>query len=77
MGGGADLGEFDGKKKYGRLLLKPGQSAEDALFAEKRREDQFGDLGWQVVRWVWADLFAPAALLDRLRRACARGRRSA
>jgi hypothetical protein len=71
------LGEFDGKKKYGRLLLKPGQSPEDALFEEKRREDRLRDLGWQVVRWVWADLYAPTRLLERLHRAFARGRRSA
>ncbi len=71
------LGEFDGKKKYGQLLLKPGQSPEDALFEEKRREDRLRDLGWQVVRWIWADLFAPAGLLDRLHRAFARGRRAA
>jgi hypothetical protein len=69
------LGEFDGKKKYGRLLLKPGQTPEDALFEEKRREDQLRDLGWQVVRWVWAELFQPAGLIERLNRAFARGRR--
>jgi hypothetical protein len=70
------LGEFDGKKKYGELVLQRGQSPEDALFEEKRREDRLRDLGWQVVRWVWADLFAPADLLERLNRAFARGRRS-
>lgn len=69
------LGEFDGKKKYGRLLLRPGQSPEEALFEEKRREDRLRDLGWQVVRWIWADLFQPAALLERLHRAFARSRR--
>jgi len=69
------LGEFDGKVKYGRLLLKPGQTPEDALFDEKQREDRLRDLGWQVVRWVWAELFSPAALIDRLNRAFARGRR--
>ncbi len=69
------LGEFDGKQKYGRLLLRPGQSPEDALFEEKRREDRLRDLGWQIVRWVWAELFQPAALVDRLNRAFARGRR--
>lgn len=71
------LGEFDGKTKYGRLLLKPGQSPEDALFDEKQREDRLRDLGWQVVRWIWADLYRPAALIDRLHRAFARGRRAA
>ena len=39
------LGEFDGRQKYGRLLLRPGQSPEDALFKEKRREDRLRDLG--------------------------------
>ena len=71
------LGEFDGKKKYGELGLQRGQSPEYALFEEKQREDRLRDLGWQVVRWVWADLYTPAQLLDRLNRAFARGRRSA
>lgn len=70
------LGEFDGKKKYGRLLLKPGQTPEDALFKEKKREDRLRDLGWQIVRWVWADLYAPDDLLRRLHRAFVRGRRA-
>ena len=71
------VGEFDGMIKYGRLLLKPGQLPEDALFEEKRREDHLRDLGWQVVRWVWADLYTPATLIERLHRAFARGRRAA
>ncbi len=70
------LGEFDGKSKYGELLLKPGQTPEDALFEEKRREDRLRDLGWQIVRWIWADLYAPAAFLERLQRAFVRGRRA-
>ena len=70
------LGEFDGRSKYGRLLLKPGQTSEDALFDEKQREDRLRDSGWQIVRWVWADLYAPAPLLERLRRAFLRGRRA-
>lgn len=37
-------GEFDGKVKYGRLL-RPGQSAGDAVFAEKCREDAIRDAG--------------------------------
>ena len=49
------IGEFDGKIKYGRML-KSGQSIDDVLFAEKRREDALRDLGWQIVRWLWADL---------------------
>jgi hypothetical protein len=45
------LGEFDGKEKYGKLL-KPGQTAADAVFKEKRREDALRDLGWQIARWI-------------------------
>lgn len=71
------LGEFDGRSKYGRLLLKPGQTPEEALFQEKQREDRLRDLGWQIVRWIWADLYAPTAFLQRLQRAFVRGRRAA
>ena len=62
------LGEFDGRVKYGRLL-RPGQTAEDAVWAEKKREDALRDLGWQVVRWTWADLRRPDLLAERLHRA--------
>src|SRR5215213_1325903 len=70
------LGEFDGKEKYGRLL-KPGQTAADVVFAEKRREDALRDLGWQVVRWIWEDLYHPEELCRRLERAFERGLRAA
>ena len=70
------LGEFDGKQRYGRLL-RPGQTAADAVFAEKRREDALRDLGWQIVRWLWEDLYHPAELRRRLERAFARGLRAA
>lgn len=65
------LGEFDGKVKYGRLL-KPGQEPGDVVFDEKIREDALRDLGWQVVRWTWADLSRPHIIVDRLQRAFAR-----
>jgi hypothetical protein len=65
------IGEFDGKIKYGRLL-KPGQSIEDVVFAEKVREDALRDLGWQIVRWLWADLYRPGVIRDRVLRAFAR-----
>jgi hypothetical protein len=70
------LGEFDGKEKYGRLL-KPGQTAADAVFEEKRREDALCDLGWQIVRWLWKDLYHPKELRERLERAFERGLRAA
>jgi hypothetical protein len=65
------IGEFDGKIKYGRLL-KPGQAIEDVLFEEKRREDALRDLGWQIVRWLWRDLYRPGVIRDRVLRAFAR-----
>jgi len=70
------LGEFDGRVKYGRLL-KAGEEAADVVYAEKLREDALRDLGWQVVRWTYADLKQPEVILDRLRRAFdrAHGRR--
>lgn len=67
------LGEFDGRLKYGRLL-REGQSAGDAVHAEKRREDALRDAGWEVVRWTWADLYEPERLRRRFDRAIARGR---
>ena len=62
------LGEFDGRIKYGRLLL-PGQDAGDAVFAEKRREDAMRDENWNVVRWVWSELRRPDRVAARVRRA--------
>lgn len=60
------VGEFDGKVKYGRLL-RPGQAAGDAVFAEKIREDGLRDEDLAVVRWTWADLETFAPVADRLR----------
>jgi len=65
------IGEFDGKIKYGRML-KSGQSIDDVLFAEKRREDALRDLGWQIVRLLWADLYRRGVIRDRVLRAFAR-----
>jgi hypothetical protein len=65
------VGEFDGKIKYGRAL-EPGKSIEDVVYEEKLREDAIRDLGWQVVRWTWADLKRPEIIRDRLLRAFAR-----
>jgi hypothetical protein len=66
-------GEFDGKVKYGRLL-KPGQSIEEVVFAEKVREDRIRDEDHGVVRWVWADLYQRGELRDRVLRALDRRR---
>jgi hypothetical protein len=62
------LGEFDGKVKYGRLL-KPGQQPGDAVFAEKKREDQLREATqWAVIRFIWAELNNPRACAERVRR---------
>jgi hypothetical protein len=49
------LGEFDGKIKYGRLL-RPGQTAGDVVFSEKRREDKMRGELYGMTRWTWPDL---------------------
>jgi hypothetical protein len=66
------LGEFDGRVKYGRLL-RPGETAADAVYREKRREDDLRDEGWQMVRWGSVDLQHEQVVAARLRRAFRRG----
>ena len=66
-------GEFDGKVKYGRLL-KPGQSIEEVIFAEKVREDRVRDEDLGMVRWIWPDLYQRWVLRDRVLRAFDRRR---
>ena len=64
--------EFDGRVKYEKLL-RPGQSASDVVFAEKRREDLVRELtGWICLRITWADLADPVRLAARIRAAFAR-----
>lgn len=65
------VGEFDGKIKY-EALLRPGETMQDVIWREKKREDALRDLGWQVVRWLWADLYRPGVIAGRVRRAFAR-----
>ncbi len=67
------LVEFDGRQKY-TSHRHPGQSLDDAVLAEKRREDQLRDLGYGLVRVVWSDLRTPEAVADIVRRAVVRGR---
>lgn len=62
------LGEFDGRVKYGRLL-KPGQDAGEAVFAEKRREDILRELTqFAMIRLVWVDYDDARALRARFDR---------
>ncbi len=68
------LGEFDGLIKYARLL-RPGETAGDAVVRAKLREDELRDLGHDMIRWVWADLERPQQLYPRIRAALERSTR--
>ncbi|MBC9731773.1 type IV toxin-antitoxin system AbiEi family antitoxin domain-containing protein [Nocardioides marmotae] len=60
--------EFDGAEKYHRYR-RPGETIEQMVLREKRREDRIRELtGWVVIRISWADLANPAALRARLER---------
>jgi hypothetical protein len=67
------VGEFDGRITYGGLL-RPGQSPGDAVFEEKRREDEIRDEGWGVIRWIWGELAVPDRFAARVRRQVQRPR---
>ncbi len=62
------VGEFDGLIKYGRLL-RPGQTAGDAVVAEKRREDLIRAEDVRFVRWCWDEIAPFDAVAGRLRHA--------
>ncbi len=62
------LGEFDGRSKYGRLL-RAGETPQDAVFREKRREDLLREVtGWSMIRLTWPDLADGPATAARIRR---------
>jgi hypothetical protein len=65
--------EFDGLVKY-RKPLQPGQTPDDVVIAEKVREDLIRGLGYVVVRFVWAELSDPAAMVAKINAALIRGR---
>ena len=70
------IGEFDGRVKYEKLL-RPGESAADIVVREKRREDMLRALGWQIVRWIWEDLYQFGPIHRQLIEAFERNRRYA
>lgn len=60
------LGEFDGEVKYGRFL-RPGETPGDAVFREKRREDEMREVTtWRMFRLIWADLARREKTVERL-----------
>lgn len=62
------VGEVDGRAKYG-ALLKPGQTADSVVMAEKRREERIRQAGFWVVRWDWGIASDHQRLGQLLRRA--------
>lgn len=60
------IGEFDGDAKYLRDEYLGGQSAREAVLAEKKREDRLRALGFKVVRWDWATANNPALFRAKL-----------
>nr|NLI48884.1 type IV toxin-antitoxin system AbiEi family antitoxin domain-containing protein [Propionibacterium sp.] len=70
------VGECDGRGKYGALLAS-GDTPEDAIMREKRREEQIRQAGWWVVRWGWAEARDGYRLATLVRGALEQGRRSA
>ncbi len=62
------VGEVDGKWKYGQLL-RPGQTPEHAIMAEKKREEMIRQLGFWIVRWDWDTASSATRLGNLLRRA--------
>jgi len=65
------VGEFDGMGKYG--AGDPASTAE-SVRREKLREDAIRALGFEVVRWTWAELFRFDVVADRFARAVERAR---
>lgn len=59
------VGEVDGKAKYGHLL-KPGQTPDDVVMEEKRREQRIRRCGLWVVRWGWDEAMNGAQLASLL-----------
>ncbi len=69
------FGEFDGLGKYGRLR-RPGETIEQAVIREKRREDLLRELtGWLMIRMIWAELFRPEETARRIQEQLKRGQR--
>jgi hypothetical protein len=60
--------EVDGRQKYS-LFRREGESLEDFLMREKRREELICRVtGWVCVRITWADLATPELTARRIRR---------
>ena len=67
------LMEFDGKSKYRDPEMTQGRDMVDVLLDEAAREKRLWELGWHVIRVVWAELFDLPQLERRIRALLARG----
>ncbi|MGH8822864.1 MAG: type IV toxin-antitoxin system AbiEi family antitoxin domain-containing protein [Jiangellaceae bacterium] len=65
------IGEFDGKVKYGRPD-QPGIDPGSVVWLEKLREDRLRAMGFEVVRFIWAELNRPDLVALKFRQAFAR-----
>ena len=60
--------EFDGRIKYEKHR-RPGESLEDYLMREKRREEAIcAATGWVCIRITWADLDRPVSTARRIKK---------
>ncbi len=58
--------EFDGTGEVPLACARPGESIEEMVLREKRREDRIREVtGWTVIRITWADLQHPATPASR------------
>lgn len=62
------FGECDGKSKYTNAALRAGRTAEEIVYAEKRRHDWIaGSQGLRGIRWGAAEAISAAILEQHLR----------
>lgn len=63
------FGEFDGYEKYSSQKYLRGRTPAQVVVAEKLREDRLRAKGYNVIRWIWADLRDPRRLIQLLHEA--------
>lgn len=63
------IGEFDGYEKYSAQKYLKGMTPSQVVVEEKNRENRLRAKGYNVVRWVWADLKDSSRLVRLLHEA--------
>jgi hypothetical protein len=59
------VGECDGKRKYDDLDEKPGRSASQVIWDEKRRHEWIEELGFEIARWGYPEVADDGTALVR------------